>query len=54
MIRSLTENSMKTRSAFSLSLFDSQWTHMFAIMAGAGFFTRTGDNAPCGPTVIAS
>lgn len=34
---------LKTRSAFSLSLFDSQWTHMFAIMAGVGFFTRTGD-----------
>ena len=34
---------LKTRSAFSLSLYDSQWTHMFSIMAGVGFFSRTGD-----------
>jgi hypothetical protein len=34
---------LKIRSAFSLSLLDSQWSNMFAIMAGAGFFTRTND-----------
>jgi hypothetical protein len=34
---------LKTQTAFSLSLFDSQWTHMFSIMEGVGFFTRTGD-----------
>lgn len=34
---------LKTRSAFSLSLLDSQWSNMFAIMAAASFLTRTDD-----------
>ena len=34
---------LKTRSAFSLSLVDSPWTHMFAIMADTGIFSRTND-----------
>ena len=32
----------RTLGAFTISLLDSQWSDMLAIMTGVGFFTRTG------------